>query len=117
VSRCKPSFRATFVADPAVTKRDVHQPNARRFALHARRVSKHALVMSAEMDSRTSTFERTLFPRGCQANIACLRAGGLRHSQHIFGVRTHADDTFSHLLDDDRIDDAASPPRVICCMA
>jgi hypothetical protein len=41
--------------------------------------------MSAEMDSRTSTFERTLFPRGCQANIACLRAGGLRHSQHIFG--------------------------------
>jgi hypothetical protein len=35
----------------------------------------------------------------------------------VIGVRTHADDTFSHLLDDDRIDDAASPPRVICCMA
>jgi hypothetical protein len=35
----------------------------------------------------------------------------------IVGVRAHADDTFSHLLDDDRIDDAASPPRVICCMA
>jgi hypothetical protein len=35
----------------------------------------------------------------------------------VSAVRTHADDTFSHLLDDDRIDDAASPPRVICCMA
>jgi hypothetical protein len=57
--------------------------------------------------------------------------GGLNQSQRIstrfrsadllattrrIGVRTHADDTFSHLLDDDRIDDAASPPRVICAV-
>jgi hypothetical protein len=35
----------------------------------------------------------------------------------MIGVRARADDTFSHLSDDDHIDDAASPPRVICCMA
>jgi nucleoside-diphosphate-sugar epimerase len=36
----------------------------------------------------------------------------------VLGVTAHADDAFSHVwLDDDHIDDTASPPRVICCMA
>jgi hypothetical protein len=50
---------------------------------------------------------------------AARRFRSSRHNGEVgmIGVRTHADDTFSHLLDDDRIDDAASPPRVICCMA
>jgi hypothetical protein len=48
---------------------------------------------------------------------ACSGGSSASADTAIFGVRTHADDTFSHLLDDDRIDDAASPPRVICCMA
>jgi hypothetical protein len=52
-----------------------------------------------------------------QARIARLQSPIDYLTPTIFGVRTHADDTFSHLLDDDRIDDAASPPRVICRMA
>jgi hypothetical protein len=55
--------------------------------------------------------------RGCLAAQVYIRSSSRRGGWSQPAGSRHADDTFSHLLDDVRIDGAASPPRVICCMA